>query len=750
MSSDKTDIQPVKLFDSDVIDFSQYFQTVLRYIWRIIGLAVFLTLLATLIVLSITPKYTASVSLLIEAEQANVLSIEEIYGLDSSRKEYFQTQYEILRSRQIASRVVDRLSLHENEYFNSDMIKANQSGFASLISSLKSSVKSALPFLPQAQPKTYTEQQLIDRRKAYAISKLLNATTVTPIKSTQVVKISVETPSGKLSADLANTLADVYIENYLEAKLQMTEKATTWLNESLQGLRNKLDLAERNLANFYEREQLVDIDGVVGLASDQVQQLSDQLINSQVVLQRAEAIYQQVNRPDVTSAELAAVPEVLNHPTIQTVKRDEVTAASRVSELREVYGPKHPKMIAANAELNSIRSSLRNQINNLVSGITNEYRTTQTKVATLKLDVEEAKANLRKLSSLDNQRKALQRDVDINQQLYDSFFTRLKETDQLGGFESANARVLDLALPPSMPSKPRKGLIIAAAFVVSFGFGVVLSLLLDALNSGMRSVDDVERKVGQRMLGIIPWQPHKKKENLALRHFFDPNHHLFAESVRTLRTSLQLLNIDKPSQTILVTSSVPKEGKSTVSVNLAFAMGQLNKVLLIDADLRKPAVGKRFELPGFQPGLANAVAGTHTADECIVHDEESNIDILCAGTIPPNPQELLASEKFAELMAELRKKYDHIIIDSAPTQAVSDAIVVSNHCDSLVYVVKSDSTSAKIINNGLSRFVQIGHRIDGIVLNQVDLKKAKKSGEYAGFYDQYGYNSYTPNSNTSA
>ncbi|MGB3726617.1 MAG: exopolysaccharide transport family protein, partial [Glaciecola sp.] len=614
MSSDKTDTQPVKLFDSDVIDFTQYFQTVLRYIWRIIGLAVFLTLLATLIVLSITPKYTASVSLLIEAEQANVLSIEEIYGLDSSRKEYFQTQYEILRSRQIASRVVDRLALHENDYFNSDMIEANKSGFASMVSNIKSSIKSALPFLPQAESKTYTEQQLIDRRKAYAISKLLSATTVTPIKSTQVVNISVETPSGSLSAELANTLADVYIENYLEAKLQMTEKATTWLNESLQGLRNKLDLAERNLADFYEREQLVDIDGVVGLAADQVQQLSDQLISSQVVLQRAEAIYQQVNRPGVTSTELATVPEVLNHPSIQTVKRDEVIAESRVSELREVYGPKHPKMIAANAELNSIRSSLRNQINNLVSGITNEYRTTQTKVTTLKADVDVAKANLRKLSSLDNQRKALQRDVDINQQLYDSFFTRLKETDQLGGFESANARVLDLALPPSMPSKPRKVLIIAAAFVLSFGFGVVLSLLLDALNSGMRSVDDVERKLGQRMLGIIPWQPHKKKENLALRHFFDPSHHLFAESVRTLRTSLQLLNIDKSSQTILVTSSVPKEGKSTVSVNLAFAIGQLNKVLLIDADLRKPAVGKRFELPGFQPGLANAVAGTHTAD----------------------------------------------------------------------------------------------------------------------------------------
>ena len=734
--------QQAKLFDTDVIDFTQYFNTIMRYFWRILGLSVFLTILAMLFAYSITPKYNSTVSLLIESEQANVLSIEEVYGLDSSRKEYFQTQYEILRSKQIARRVVERLDLHNNEFFNRDVILENKSALASSVDSIKAGVKSLLPFLPQKEVKEYTEEQLLEGRIKYATSLLKRSITVSPVKSTQVVKITVETPSAGLSAKLANTIADVYIESYLQAKLDMTEKATTWLNESLQGLRSKLDASERSLALFYETEKVVDIDGVVGLASDKVQQLSNQLISSQVVLQRNQAIYEQVNTPGVSMQDLATIPEVLNHPSIQSVKRDEVLAESRISELKETYGPKHPNMIAANAELSSIRTSLMNQINNLVSGITNEYRTARQKVASLTQEVEEAKASFRSLSALDNRRKALQRDVDTNQQLYNSFFTRLKETDQLGGFESANARVLDAATPSGVASKPRKGMIVAAAFVVSFGFGCFLALMLEALNSGIRSVDDVERKLSQRMLGIIPWQPHKKKQDLALRHFFDPKHHMFSESVRTLRTSLQLLNIDKPSQTILVTSSVPKEGKSTVAVNLAFALGQLNKVLLIDADLRRPAIGKRFDLPGFQPGLANAVSGTHSLNECIVKDEESNVDILSAGTLPPTPQELLASNKFAELMLKLRGEYDHIIVDSAPTQAVSDAIVVSKLCDSLVYVVRSDSTSAKVIKNGLSRFIQIGHRIDGIVLNQVDLKKAKKSGGYAGFYDQYGYNSY--------
>lgn len=733
-----------KLFDSDVIDFTQYIQVIRRFIWRILGLAFFLTVLATLIVLSLTPHFTAKVSILIEAEQTNVLSIEEVYGLDSSRKEYFETQYEILRSRQIATRVVERMQLQDNPHFNKDVIDENQGAISSFIDGSKGLARSILPFLPQVEEEERTEEELIAARKGFATSLLMSRTSVSPLKNTQVVEVSVETPSGKLSADIANEMADVYIENYLEAKFEMTQKATAWLNESLQGLRTKLDESEKRLSDFDEAEQLVDVDGVVGLASDELQQLSDQLIDAQVLLKQNQAIYEQVNRQGLSIAELATVPEVLNHPSIQSVKREEILAQSRVSELKEVYGPKHPVMIAAMAEFNSIQNSIRQQITNLVSGITNEYRSTEAKVRALQTQVAKARADFRTLSNLDSRRKALQRDVDTNQQLYDSFFTRLKETDQLGGFESAHARVLDSARPPIGPSKPRKSLIIGASFIFSIGLGVFLALSLEALNSGIRSVDDVERKLSQRMLGIIPWQPHDKKENLALRHYFDPNHHMFSESVRTLRTSLQLLNIEKPSQTILVTSSVPKEGKSTVSLNLSFAMGQLSKVLLLDTDLRKPSIAKQFGLPGFQPGLANIISGSHTLEECVVFDQGSNISVLCAGTLPPNPQELLASAKFGQLMEQLREVYDYIVVDSAPTQAVSDAIVVSKHCDSLVYVVKADSTSSKLINNGLSRFVEIGHRIDGVVLNQVDIKKAKRTGEYAGFYDQYGYNSYTP------
>jgi capsular exopolysaccharide synthesis family protein len=729
-----------KLLENETIDLGQYWNIVMQFKWRIISLSVFITILVALIVMSITPRYIATAKLLIESNEAKVLSIQEVYGLDASRKEYFQTQYEILRSRKIAESVVKKLNLVEQPNYNFQL--ADISALVKFKENIKNQLTSRLPFLPQESPLVRTPEQLQISKQNYAVAKVAKNLLISPITNTQIVKITYEDEDPDLAALIANTVGDVYIESYLQARFDMTQKATTWLNESIEGLRTKLDVAEKTLSEFYEKERLVNIDGIVGLASEKLQRLSEQLLNAETNFKRNETIYMQVNSLTANIDDLSNLPEVINHPAVQSVKRSEVISESKVSELNKVYGPKHPKMIAANAELDSIRKSLYNQIRSLLSGINTEFRSAQTKLEDVQKELEEAKVDFRRLATLENQSKALQREVDINQQLYSSFFTRLKETNELGGFESANARLMDVAKKPGGPAKPKKGLIIAAAFILSIGLGVFLAIAMDALNSGIRSLDDVERKLSQRMLGLIPWEAHKKKDNMPLRHFYDTKHHTFSESVRTLRTSLQLLNIDKPSKTILVASSVPKEGKSTVTINLGFALGQLHKVLIVDSDLRRPTLGKQFDLPGFQPGIANLIAGTHTLDECIVHDEYSGVDLICAGTVPNNPQELLASEQFKKIMQDFTTMYDYIIVDSAPIQAVSDAVVVSNVCDSIVYVVKSDSTSHKMINSGLSRFISLGHRVDGIVLNQVDLKKAKKQGEYSGFYDQYGYNNY--------
>ena len=716
--------------NNELIDLGHYLGIIKRYSLRILLLAIAFTVLVAILVMKMTPLYTSSTTLLIEAEKANVVSIEEVYGIDTKSKDYMATQFEVLKSRQIAEKTVESLSLYDNADF---MPEENETSFVSDLAEM-------FPFLPQKEKVELTEEQKVVKLKRKATHLLMSATDVSLLKGTQLVRISVTTEKPTLSALIANTIAEVYIENYLQAKLDMTAKATSFLTDSIDGLKTKLDVAERNLVRFYETNQVVNIDGVVGLASDELERLNIQLSEAEVELKLNSVIFNQI-KDSKAIEDVARIPEVLNHPAVRDVRRDEGKALTRVSELSKVYGPKHPKMIAANAELTAIRDTLDTQITDLISSITTQYESSKQKVAQLQKEVETSKAAFRSLAELDNKRKALEREVDINQQLYDSFFTRLKETDELGGLESANARVLDTALPSYTPSKPNKKLFIAAAFVLSLSFGIALAIVMETLNSGIRSVEDVEKKLGQRMLGLIPWLAHKKKTDLPVRTFFDGKKHQFAEAVRTLRTSLSLLNIEKENQAILVTSSVPKEGKTTVSINLAFALGQLDKTILIDADLRRPSIGKQFNIPSYQPGVANLVLKSHSFEECLVRDEESNIDILSAGAIPSNPQELLADKGFEELITKLKSEYKYVVVDTAPTQAVSDSMIVANSCDSVIYVVRADSTSDKVINNGLSRFLQVGHRLDGVVLNQVNLRKSDVAQRYAGFYDQYGYTS---------
>lgn len=718
--------------DNETIDLQYYFRVIQRFKWRILSLAFIITLLTTVVVFSITPKYTATATLLIQSEKANVVSIEEVYGLDSGRQEYLFTQFEILKSKQLALRVVEKLNLINHPEFDPDQ---QQKKF-----DLIGKIKSLLPFLPQHINKATDEEKLnIKTRKV--VGNFVSRLTISPIRKTQLVNISFVSTSPSLAAEVVNMLAEVYIVSHLDAKLAMTAKASTWLNERLSSLKGRLDASEQALQDYQNKEKLIDIDGVKSIEAKELQELNRQLSSAKQRLKQSEHIFNLVQKKRNDVSALIALPEVLNHKLIQNVNEALQVSKTKVSELQGTYGPKHPIMIAAKSELRSVNTNLNSQVQVLVSGINNEYQTAKANERNLAQAVKAKGQLFRELSALDTKQKELKREVQSNQHLYNAFFTRLKETKEVGEFQSANARLVDIALPPLFPSNPKKKLIIGLVLVVSIGLGVVLAFLFEMLNDGIRSVEDIENKLKQRMLGLLPLQKLRRDGELPLRSFFNKKEHAFAESIRTLRTSLLLLNIEHDAKVISVTSSIPAEGKTTVSINLSFALAQIEKVLLIDADMRRPSVAKTFQFPAYQPGLSNIISGTHSFAECIIHDDESAIDIITAGTLPSNPQELLALPAFVKLIESLRNNYDRIVIDTAPTQAVSDAVIVSQQSDSLIYVVRADSTREKVITSGLSRLMAVGVRIDGIVLNGVDLKQAAKYGEYSGYYDQYGYNS---------
>ena len=280
-------------------------------------------------------------------------------------------------------------------------------------------------------------------------------------------------------------------------------------------------------------------------------------------------------------------------------------------------------------------------------------------------------------------------------------------------------------------------------------FGIALAFLLDALDATVKNAEDVDRKLGVSLLGIVPLiasgkrnkkiDPNKLDATL-VRAFVEGSDHGFQESIRTLRTSLTLASLENKAQVMLFTSSVPGEGKTTTSTNLAEAFGQMEKVVLIDADMRRPTVARKLNMPPNTRGLSNAVAYPETLDDCIHHVADLGIDVIPAGPIPPNPLELLASKNFSALLETLKGRYDRIIIDSAPTHAVSDATYLSTLVDGVVYVVKADETKDKLITSGIARLHDSNARILGVLLNQMDVEKeARYGGHYSGYYDGYGY-----------
>ncbi|WP_299200256.1 polysaccharide biosynthesis tyrosine autokinase [uncultured Amphritea sp.] len=713
----------------EVIDLRQYWMTIYRHKWGILGFAIIISILSTLVAFSMKPVYQATATLLIEAKQANVVSIEQVYGLDTNNDEYYQTQFEILRSRQLAEKVIDKLNLIDHPEFNPEP------------SAFSFNWRDWLPVARPKESKTEEEEKKIKLQQL--TQSFIRKLTISPVRKTQLVQITFAANNPLLAAQVANAVGNAYIENNLDARMQLTYKASEWLMERLSGLREQVNTSEEKLQEYRNKEQIVGSDGGAEIANNELSLISTRLVDARRTRLEAESLYRQIQ--SVSSSNLEAyenIPVILNHPLIRDLKRAELETALKKADLAKRYGPKHPQMQAVESELSDVRGALYNQIKRIVSSIESDYRIALTNERSLKADQENAKQKLQAINNKDHKLKSLEKEAESTRKLYDTFFNRLNETNATGDLQSANARISDPAEVPIRPAKPNKKLIIALSFIASVMFGVVLAFLMEALNNTVKSATDVENKLNSTMLGLLPLLTRKKgKEDQSYTAYIDDPKSPYAESVRTIRTGVVLSALDNPHKILCCTSSVPGEGKTSLAINLATSIGQMEKVLLIDADMRRPSIAKAFGLSSKVTGLSNLVAGTSKLEECIHRSDTNNIDIMTAGTIPPNPLDLLASKRFAKVLSVLESHYDRIVIDTAPTQAVSDALVLAQHVGAMIYVVKADATNHQQAKAGLKRLKEVNAPLIGVVLNQVDIKKASKyySDDYQGYYDTYGY-----------
>ncbi|MFC6670569.1 GumC family protein [Marinobacterium aestuariivivens] len=568
-------------------------------------------------------------------------------------------------------------------------------------------------------------------------------TLITPVPKTQLVKVQIDMADAPTAARAANALARAYIDSQLEAQVEMTSTATSWMNQRLAELKSKLEESEQRLQDFRDQENLVDLKGgATAVTAGELSHTSDRLVDSRRDRAVAESQYRQVSElKDGGWKRLATAPAVLSDPLVQQFKAQEARALSRVQELANRYGPKHPSMIAARSELNTATANLQTQVEQVVAGIERSYQLAVANEEALQSSFELNKDQIQDITRKEFKLRELQREVDSNQSLYNTFLNRLKETSATADLQSANARIVDRAVRPDEPIAPNRKLIVVLAGLLALAVGACLALVLDMLNNTFKSTEDVEEQLNLPVLGTLPLLKDRLQKDVA--QSFNQGRETdraFLESIRSLRTGVVLSGLNKAQKVLLVTSSIPGEGKSSVAANLAASLGQLEKILLIDADMRRPTSAKNFELPVGTPGLANLIAGNAQLDDCI--RPLDGFDLISAGTVPPNPLELLSSNAFASTLEELGKRYDRILIDSPPTQAVSDALMLSTLASSVIYVIKADATPIPQVRNGIGRLLHNRAPLSGVVLNQVDVDKAKKNGYSDGlYYDYYGYGS---------
>jgi capsular exopolysaccharide synthesis family protein len=698
-----------------------YWRGISKRKWWVLALALMFGIVTAAGVALVTPIYRATVTLMIEQNRAKLLSIEDVYSGISPDREHYQTQAELLRSPALAMTVIAKLELAKHEEFDPRQRKSPR--WRKLI--------------PSGTLKGPSETWTEERVEAAVLSDFLRRITIDPVPLTQLVKVGFDAADPALAARIANAIAETYIEADMGVRGRMRQQATDWLAERLAELKHNLENSERALQQYREREGLPDMKGLAqsGAARqlDALNTVANEATERRI---EAEAHYRQVRS---AGEKAASSPVVLRSVVVDRLKDLEGQAAKRVAELSQRYGPEHARMIQAQAELARTREKTRQAIQHVSKSIANEYEVALANERAAQQSLGAAKGAVQRINRKEFQLAALEQDVATNQEIYEKFMNRYRETRAAGGTQtSVVARVIDPAIRPAVPYKPRTQQIVGGAVALGLLFGAIVALMLEHLNSTVRSGDEVEEKLGVPVLTVLPLL-RGKQADAAGRYYLENPNSAFSEAIRTARTSILLSSIDASSKILLVTSSVPAEGKSAFAINLALCHAEAKKTLLIEADLRRPSIVKQLGLDSSKPGLTSLFAGEATFTECLQRVEGSPLYVLPAGPTPENPLELLSSERFRQMIDRVAAHCEIVIIDSPPVHLVSDAVALSTLATGVLFMVKADSTPYAAARGCLKRLHVAGAPLIGVALNALDFTKADRYyGAYTAYSKEYG------------
>ena len=678
--------------DDSSLNPQRYWQVLTKRKWQIAVFFAVVVLCVGIGTFFVTPVYTASATLLIEERSPEILDIRKVLSesLGTDAHDYYETQYEILRSRHLATQIV--VEQHLQDY----------------------------PVFHDAETETRTEEH----RQAQLVEAYLEVLTVEPIAKTHLVRVKISTPDPELSAQLANAHVETYIQQGITLQAEATETARRFLEIKLGELKERVAQSEAVLNDYRRENRIISLDDKENVVVERLVDLNRRLTESEV-----ERVTLEAQMHLIHSRAYDSIPEVVNNRLIQTLKSDLSSLEGQYAHLAAQFKPGYPRRAQLQAQVEKTRSRLRQEVRRVVGGIESAFLAAKVKEERLREKLEEQRTVALSLKDASVEYAILAREVETQRQFYDVLLQRVTEIRVAAGLPTSKVQILDRATPPRYPSQPKKKLNLLLGALVGLVGGLGLAFVFECFDNTLKTAETVERYLHLPSLSVVPDFVSTSPNQPQLPA-------LTAESYRLLRTAL-LLSPETTPKTVLLTSGKQAEGKTATTVNTAMMFAQMGvKVLIIDADLRRPACHLFMQVEK-NVGLSSVLLGQVEVREAITPTPFANLFLLSSGPAVPNPTEIVGSADMQALLAALRPSYDYIFVDSPPVIPVSDAVILSTMVDGVVLVANGRDTPKQIVKEACSRLQYAKANILGVVLNRVDIQTAGYENSYPYSSDHY-------------
>jgi capsular exopolysaccharide synthesis family protein len=698
-----------------------------KHQWLILSFMLAVVTIVAIATFRMQPVYVATARVEIDRENANILPFPgtDSYDYMMDLENYTETQSKILTSETLALQTIRNNNLSSRPEFAS----------------------------PNGPSEAIASGSLANQKRPPELAGFLGSLSVKRVPSSHLLDVSFESTDPQLAARIVNAHIASYIEQNFRSKYEATTQASTWLADQLGELKIRVQRSEDARIAYERQNQIWTLDDKQNITTQRLSDVNKQLTEAQSERMRKESLYQFAK-----SGNLDAVPEVQGNSALADLLRKRGEATSQYSDAVSQYGPNFPKVQRMQAQIKEFDQSIEKEKQKILDVLESDFHEAQQRESLLTHALDQQKAETNQMSGKLVEYNILKREAEANKALYEGLMTKLKETAISQGLRSSNIRVVDPAMIPSTPARPAKARNVALAFLVGLVGGIGLALMREYLDNTVKTPDDVETLSHLPSLAVVPQfaaangngkrpgllqsfasNGHDKRIELVAQHL--PKSQM-SEAFRALRTSILLSQADHPPQVILVTSALPREGKTTAAANLAVTLAQLgDKTVLVDADLRKPGVGRLLNLAGGKyAGLSSYLAGVSSLDlVSIPHPAIPNLVAIPTGPLPPNPADLLSSHKLADAIAELRTKFKFIVIDSPPVMAATDAVILSVQADGVLLVVRSGETPKEAFTRTRELLSSVKCRILGVVLNAVDSAAPDYYYSYRYYPYSYGY-----------